>query len=148
MIKADEVIDMCVRYEDAFETQNFSRRQARDVAEIEHDRAPLEQSLDIKRRIAGSAVDQYGMQERSHGCLLYSAGEAKWRVALKRALWRDHAIGEGVWAGERTKAAQCLDYLSQAKSVPALLTAAPWGRISQQATAIRGLVGMTREDLS
>jgi hypothetical protein len=57
MIETDEVIDMCVRNKDMFETQDLARRQARNIAEIEHDRTPLEQSLDIKRRIAGSAVD-------------------------------------------------------------------------------------------
>jgi hypothetical protein len=88
-----------------FETQNFSRRQARDIAEIEHDRAPLEQSLDVKSRIAGSAVDQNGMQERSHGCVLYSARrtEAASRFAAC-ALARPQLVKGRV--GERTKATQ------------------------------------------
>src|SRR5262249_42088671 len=69
-VEADEVVDMRVRDEHLLEPQDLSCRQRRDVAEIDEDRALLEQRLDVERRIARAAVDQGGMQQRTHARVL------------------------------------------------------------------------------
>ena len=66
-VEAEEVVDVRVRDEDVLEAQDLARRQTRNVAEIEHERALLEQGLDIERRVAGSPVDQERVQKGSHG---------------------------------------------------------------------------------
>ena len=80
--KPIEMVDMGVRDEDVLEAVDFARRQAGYVAEVEHERVPLEQSLDIERRIAGSPVDQKGMQERPHAALIPQPNAPPGRNAL------------------------------------------------------------------
>jgi hypothetical protein len=51
-IEADEMVDVGVGDEEMFEALNSLRRQIREVAEVDEDRAPLKQRFDIKRLIA------------------------------------------------------------------------------------------------
>ena len=69
-VEPDEVVDMRMRNEDVLEPLDPARRQIGQVAEVEEDRAPLEQGFDIERRIAGSPIDQEWVQKRPHGTAL------------------------------------------------------------------------------
>ena len=55
-----------MRHENMIESLDLARRQSRDVAEIEHDRALSDQHLDIECRIARSPIEQGWVQERTH----------------------------------------------------------------------------------
>ena len=65
-IKADEMIDMRMRDKDMLKALNLSRRQIRDIPQVEQNCALFEQRFDIKGGIAGSPVDEAGVQKRPH----------------------------------------------------------------------------------
>lgn len=65
-IESDEVIHMRMRDKDVLEALNFARRERGDIAQVEQDRAPLEQRLDIERRVPGPPVDETRMQNWPH----------------------------------------------------------------------------------
>ena len=57
-VKSKKMVDMRMRDKDVFEALDFTRRQTRYVAEIEHDRAFFKERLDIECRIAEAPIDQ------------------------------------------------------------------------------------------
>ena len=61
------MVDMRMRDEDVLDALELARRQIGKIAEVEEDRAPLEQRRHIDGRIAESSVDERGMEERPHG---------------------------------------------------------------------------------
>src|SRR5262249_17756666 len=62
-IEADEMVDMSMRHEHVVEAVNLSRRERRDIAEVEENRALLQKRFNIKRRGAGPP----GAQTRGEG---------------------------------------------------------------------------------
>jgi hypothetical protein len=63
------MVDMGVRDEDVLKPLYLARRQNRDIAQVEQDRPPFEQGLNVKGRVSGPAVDEAWMQKRPHGSL-------------------------------------------------------------------------------
>jgi len=53
-------------YEHVREPQDLARRQWREVAEIEQQRASFEQEINVHRRVAKRIVDRMWMEERCH----------------------------------------------------------------------------------
>ena len=49
------------------EPQQLSRGKRADVAEIEQERSPFEQEIDVEPRVAKGRIDQLRAKGRSHG---------------------------------------------------------------------------------
>ena len=47
--------------------QQLARRQRRDVAEVEQQRAPLVAEVDVQAGVAEGVVDEAGFEEVAHG---------------------------------------------------------------------------------
>jgi hypothetical protein len=60
------MIDMRVRDKDMLKPLDLSRRQIRDVAQVEQDCAFFEQRFDVEGGISGSPVDEVWVQKRPH----------------------------------------------------------------------------------
>jgi len=65
-IKTDEMIDMSMRDKDVLKPLDLSRRQVRNVTEVEQDRALFKQCLNVEGRVSGSPVDKSRVQKRPH----------------------------------------------------------------------------------
>jgi hypothetical protein len=79
------MIDMRVRNKDMLEALDFSRRQIRDVAQVEQDCALFEQRLEIEGRITGPPVDEGWVQERPHAEFLALSNRKVLRQIMIRA---------------------------------------------------------------
>jgi len=58
--------DMSMRDKDVLKPLDLSRRQVRNVTEVEQDRALFKQCLNVGGRVSGSPVDKSRVQKRAH----------------------------------------------------------------------------------
>src|SRR5208283_5290225 len=77
VIKAGEVVHVSMRDEDVGDAQQFARRQTADVADVEEQRAALEDEIHIESGIAEGIIDGSGIKVTRHRSL---AGGSRRRV--------------------------------------------------------------------
>lgn len=65
-VEAEEVIHVSVRNKDVAQAQDLARRQCPPIAEVKHQRAFLEQKVDVHARVFERTIDQHGVKERFH----------------------------------------------------------------------------------
>jgi hypothetical protein len=68
-VEACEMIHVHVADEHVAHTQQFARWQRAQVAEIEQERAPLEDELDIQARVAEGVINEVCVETRRHSVL-------------------------------------------------------------------------------
>jgi len=79
MVKADEVVDMGMGYEDVREAQDLAGRESPDVSQVEEQcSAPMEE-IDVDSRIVKGAIDKAWMELGRHAscsflCLMAESG--------------------------------------------------------------------------
>ena len=67
LIETGEMIHVEMRDEDVADAQQLARGKAREIAEIEQQRALLEHEIDVKARIVEAIVDELGIEMARHG---------------------------------------------------------------------------------
>lgn len=67
MIEAGEVIHVRVRNEHVADPEELTRREPRDIADIEEQRTPLELEIDVDARVAERPVDKFCVEYGPHG---------------------------------------------------------------------------------
>jgi hypothetical protein len=65
-VEPREVVHVGVGDEGVGDLEELPRREGREVAQIEEQRPPLEEEVDVEPRIAKRVVDEPGVEERFH----------------------------------------------------------------------------------